>query len=590
MRGATSFDLALRERVDFVVIAGDVFEVASPTLLGQTRFRDGLSRLADAGIPSFVVHGNHDPADGRSWAPSLAFPALVHRFGTEAGESVPVLRDGREIARIHGRSYPRAAVTENFAASMRAEADAPFSIGLLHTNVGDRPGHANYAPCSLDDLRVSGMDYWALGHIHQPGQVLADPPAFYSGIPQGRDPGELGARGCYLVEVDAARRVSADLRRHRRRALASARTVDRGPDRRRVPRPSHPRARSGRPSTTPMAARSSSGSGSTGAARCTPRSRRPGYLDDLAPAAQRGAGRLATVRVGRVDPRRHAAGRSTSTRDGRPPTSSATSCARSAAARRSDRTHRPGGARAVARPCCDRRSRRSSTSRRAVAGTSRAAARATDALVGELLDEAEALGIDLLARRRRGPLMRIERIEIDGFGRFHDDDWDAAAGLTVLLGANEAGKTTLLNALRALLFGFEPTPRRTRLVPRPRRRPARRPARPPRPRTGRAGWSSATGSAAAPARWRFARRTATRVGRRPSIGCCTAPTGTSSRTSSPSASASSQTFSQPVAPTACAAGSTARARPRRDERRRSRASAAAATWTRPGCRAGASGP
>ncbi|HEX2844766.1 MAG TPA: AAA family ATPase [Candidatus Limnocylindria bacterium] len=51
--------------------------------------------------------------------------------------------------------------------------------------------------------------------------------------------------------------------------------------------------------------------------------------------------------------------------------------------------------------------------------------------------------------------MRIERLEIDGFGRFHDAQWALPDGLTVLLGANEAGKTTLLNALRALLFGFE---------------------------------------------------------------------------------------------------------------------------------------
>src|SRR5690606_3361661 len=72
-----------------------------------------------------------------------------------------------------------------------------------------RPGHGNYAPCSIEDLRASGMDYWALGHIHQPGQVVADPPTFYCGIPQGRDPGERRARGCYPVDVDASRRVSA---------------------------------------------------------------------------------------------------------------------------------------------------------------------------------------------------------------------------------------------------------------------------------------------------------------------------------------------------------------------------------------------
>lgn len=201
--------LAITERADFIVVAGDVFEVASPTLLGQTRFRDGLAELAAAGIGSFVVHGNHDPMDGRSWAPSLAFPDAVHRFGVIAGESVPVMRDGVEIARIHGRSYPRSSVSDNYAAEFRADPSAPFSIGLLHTNVGDRPGHHNYAPCSIEDLRASGMDYWALGHIHQPGQVLADPPAYYSGIPQGRDPGELGARGCYVVDVDGAGGVAA---------------------------------------------------------------------------------------------------------------------------------------------------------------------------------------------------------------------------------------------------------------------------------------------------------------------------------------------------------------------------------------------
>lgn len=53
--------------------------------------------------------------------------------------------------------------------------------------------------------------------------------------------------------------------------------------------------------------------------------------------------------------------------------------------------------------------------------------------------------------------MRIERIELDGFGRFAGAAWDLAPGLSVLLGPNEAGKTTLLNAIRALLFGFEST-------------------------------------------------------------------------------------------------------------------------------------
>lgn len=53
--------------------------------------------------------------------------------------------------------------------------------------------------------------------------------------------------------------------------------------------------------------------------------------------------------------------------------------------------------------------------------------------------------------------MRIERIELDGFGHFAGERWSLAPGMTVMLGENEAGKSTLLNAIRALLFGFEAT-------------------------------------------------------------------------------------------------------------------------------------
>ncbi|HJP70523.1 MAG TPA: AAA family ATPase [Candidatus Limnocylindria bacterium] len=53
--------------------------------------------------------------------------------------------------------------------------------------------------------------------------------------------------------------------------------------------------------------------------------------------------------------------------------------------------------------------------------------------------------------------MRFERIELDGFGHFHQASWTLSDGLTVIRGDNEAGKTTFLNAVRALLFGFEAT-------------------------------------------------------------------------------------------------------------------------------------
>jgi DNA repair exonuclease SbcCD nuclease subunit len=72
---------------------------------------------------------------------------------------------------------------------------------VLHANVGQREGWDNYAPCTVDDLRASGMDYWALGHVHLAGRVSDNPPALYPGSTQGLDPTEEGPRGCYVVHL-----------------------------------------------------------------------------------------------------------------------------------------------------------------------------------------------------------------------------------------------------------------------------------------------------------------------------------------------------------------------------------------------------
>jgi DNA repair protein SbcD/Mre11 len=208
--------LALEEHVDFLLVAGDAFENANHTLRGQTlrgqlRFRDGLGDLARAGIPSFVVTGNHDPESG--WGPSVTWPDLCHRFPASHVEGRPVLRDDEEIARVYGIGYGVRDVRANLAATFHRDAGVPFAVGLLHTNVGCDPSAGNYAPCTIGDLRAADMDYWALGHIHR-HRVLSDarPTAVYCGNPQGRDPGEADPRGCYLVTVDDAGAVRPEFR------------------------------------------------------------------------------------------------------------------------------------------------------------------------------------------------------------------------------------------------------------------------------------------------------------------------------------------------------------------------------------------
>ena len=206
-------ELCIAERVDALLIAGDVYDGADRSLRAQSRFIYGLNRLNGEGIRSFVCHGNHDPLDG--WEARLDYPPLCHRFGAEF-EAVPVFPDDPARAVVHGISYPTRDVFDNLVARLDPVPHgdgAPYSIGLLHANVGSNPEHGLYAPCSLDDLVRSGVDYWALGHVHT-RQVLSNerPAAVYPGNLQGRHPNETGARGVYLVEVDEQRRARLDFR------------------------------------------------------------------------------------------------------------------------------------------------------------------------------------------------------------------------------------------------------------------------------------------------------------------------------------------------------------------------------------------
>jgi DNA repair exonuclease SbcCD nuclease subunit len=191
-------ELCIEEDVDALLVAGDVYDGADRSLRAQLRFIAGLERLDEAGIRSFICHGNHDPLDG--WTARLRLPPGCHQFGTEV-EAVPL--DDLGLAAVYGVSYGQAAVTGDLAATFDATADRRFSIGLLHCTAGAAGGHENYAPAGLDTLVGAGIDYWALGHVHT-RQILRErrPAVVYPGNPQGLQPNETGPRGVYLVEVD----------------------------------------------------------------------------------------------------------------------------------------------------------------------------------------------------------------------------------------------------------------------------------------------------------------------------------------------------------------------------------------------------
>jgi len=230
-------EVALERDASLLLIAGDVYDGAQRGLRAQLRFLGGLRRLSEAGVRTFIVHGNHDPLDG--WSAIGEWPPGVHVFGSSGVGTARVDLEGGGVVCVHGISYATRETTENLARRFSRSGDAgvdegdghgpesagaatlfseptggsagpaaaastgaggtlvarpagersaptpdtrsaptptdrsAFHIGLLHANVGGSPEHGNYAPCSITDLQAAGMDYWALGHIHK-RQVLRE--------------------------------------------------------------------------------------------------------------------------------------------------------------------------------------------------------------------------------------------------------------------------------------------------------------------------------------------------------------------------------------------------------------------------------
>ncbi len=203
IRGATRLalerlvDLALEREVAFVLLAGDLFDGDWKDYNTGLFFAKQMGRLGKARIPVFLVAGNHDAVSRITHA--LTPPSNVTTLATATPQTV--LLDDLGVA-IHGQGFATQAVQDNLAAGFPAAVGGRFNIGLLHTSLDGREGHATYAPCSVDDLRARGYDYWALGHVHAREEVCADPWVVFPGCLQGRHARELGPKGCSLVTVE----------------------------------------------------------------------------------------------------------------------------------------------------------------------------------------------------------------------------------------------------------------------------------------------------------------------------------------------------------------------------------------------------
>ncbi|MFA6940986.1 MAG: exonuclease SbcCD subunit D [Clostridiaceae bacterium] len=192
-------DTAIEKKADFIIISGDIYDRDCYYVRANKIFLDGVEKLRKNNINVYIIHGNHDPLKGMKNLYNT--PDNLYVFPYDSPKTFEIKdKEGSVICRIIGQSYEKKEEGKMIYKSFSIP-DSSFNIAVLHTslNINDK----KYVPSSVNELSsVKGIDYWALGHIHKGGIVKEENPCIiYPGNPQGRDFGETGVRGCYMVTV-----------------------------------------------------------------------------------------------------------------------------------------------------------------------------------------------------------------------------------------------------------------------------------------------------------------------------------------------------------------------------------------------------
>lgn len=189
-------DLCIEEKVDALIIAGDLYDGDMRSMKTAAFLLSELERLNKSDISVFIIKGNHDAESVLTR--ELAFPPNVQVFSGH-GECIKI---PEKQTAIHGVSFAKPHAPDSLLSKFKSPEPGYFNVGLLHTSLSGSSQHDPYAPCSIADLESHGFDYWALGHIHVRTVHSNSPYIVMPGMPQGRDIGEQGSKSVTLVDFD----------------------------------------------------------------------------------------------------------------------------------------------------------------------------------------------------------------------------------------------------------------------------------------------------------------------------------------------------------------------------------------------------
>lgn len=187
-------DVCAREGCDLVLLAGDIFDGSSYTAEGVEAVRRALEQMA---VPVFIAPGNHDFYGANSVWAREAWPSNVFVFNRQ---ELNAFRLRGLNCRVYGAAFT-SMDCPGLLHGFRAGGEEQYALMVLH---GDPSApDSDYNPVTAAQVRDSGLDYLALGHIHAPGRFGAGAGmCAWPGCPMGHGWDETGTKGVLIAELD----------------------------------------------------------------------------------------------------------------------------------------------------------------------------------------------------------------------------------------------------------------------------------------------------------------------------------------------------------------------------------------------------
>jgi DNA repair exonuclease SbcCD nuclease subunit len=205
----TSVELAIVEKVDIFLVAGDLFDSNTQPRRSVERVAAELGRLTRAGIRSVIIPGTHDVYDGASIYRAYDLPGMARATSDWVVVLTPYVPEvvfPPLDTIIFGRVFDTKRSPRSPLAGLDAKADtrATWKVGMVHGALAI-PGRtdSDAVVVTEEEIAKTGLDYLAMGHWHSASQGRAGDVVYaYSGAPEPVAVDQDGAGQILIVTLE----------------------------------------------------------------------------------------------------------------------------------------------------------------------------------------------------------------------------------------------------------------------------------------------------------------------------------------------------------------------------------------------------